>query len=131
MIFYSKRPNKRYTIIPAVTVVEAGRARTVKGLSVKFRNGYLDTEAAQKLHKWSDEQREEVEAYLRDHGDFNVTMFEEDPDGGGARMSREIDPRDLGCLHIVPGDFGPTLCGASKIEGSPYCSKHQKSKVGA
>jgi hypothetical protein len=67
MKFINKYPDKRYVIQPVTTVEVAGRPVTKPGKSIQFSNGELET------------KDKETIAFLKEHPDFGITLFVDDP----------------------------------------------------
>ena len=125
MRFKNKVARITYVITPATYVTnERGERNMVRGLRVKFRNNFLDTKAAQREQGWTDDQREQVEKALIDHGDFGRGMYLDEV-SSNPLVERKMDQTDAQtfCVATTAGPEGSTICGKA-TDGGDFCEEH-------
>jgi hypothetical protein len=99
----------------------------VTGLRAEFVNGSFDTEAAQRSHGWSDDDRLLVEEVLqRPEKGYGSDFFRTDDEGTPERIDPNA-PRNDGprCVFSMRSGDKVEVCGR-KVDGeSEYCVFHQ------
>lgn len=120
MRFSSTGDHVRYTVIPKDYELQGNHKKILPGsLAAEFFQHEFDSEKAQKSNRWTDEQRVQVEDYLKDHPDFGFQIWEVDELVAGINFSGQR------CLFSVPTEGGVIdVCGEPAIEDSLYCAKH-------
>lgn len=120
MRFSSKYGHARYTVIPKDYELVGHHKKILPGsLAAEFTNHTFDSEKAQKVNRWTDEQRQDVEEYLTDHVAFGHEFWATEQLTEGVNFSGQK------CLFVVPMPDGTLdVCGMQAEVDSEYCSKH-------
>jgi hypothetical protein len=100
-----------------------GRVEYTKPLRAVFHEGThtFDSEREQQLHGWSDEEREQVENYLRNHIDYNVYIF---PDSAVDQLEN-LEEQVCIVTEVDPETGEPMYCGRPLEPGSDTCARHR------
>jgi len=123
--FVSTYSHDRYVVRPRFRKsIDGGlRSEMVPGLAAEFENNTFDSEAEQLRLRWTDEERIEVEEFLRSCADFGHRISE--PDLSGITSEPRIALSDLRtCLFVVTIDGDVEPCGRPASSEDGYCDKH-------
>jgi hypothetical protein len=126
MKFWSRFDKVRYTMVPANYRADSlGRREHVAGIAADFvqvpsGGSVFDSVLAQQKNRWSDEQREALEHYLLEHGDFGLSLHTADTSDDAAKASGTSKPI---CQVILTDETGIHLCG-EPIFDEGVCRSH-------
>lgn len=134
MIFQSKWRNAAYIVRPTVRIIHPGYGVDLKpGLRAVFKgpNRLFDTEQAQREHRWSDEEREQVEKHLLKHPDYGNGLYlapGQDLPTEYATVAR-VDKTRTRCSHVELSGGDIVQCEEVSMVGSNKCATHREDAI--
>lgn len=145
MELQSRHRHHVIVVIPKDYEIVAGHKRLVRGLSAEFEDHLFDSYKAQKAHRWTDEQRIEVENFLMEHEEYGRGIYPAtlempskyaapvQPDGTAIEPEREVAEaveaivleNDPFCIVTFATPQGAQRCQNRHVKGTSFCSVHQ------
>jgi hypothetical protein len=127
MKFLSRDQHITYVVVPATVETRAGRIFQTRPIRAKFLGGQFDSDDAAIASNWTDEEKDEVEVYLKTTMAYRnglMTVVDENWEPTVPTATQRGDDSECRFTRRIGDDSVP--CGKPVVEGTVFCEEHTK-----